>query len=387
MIKGVVKLKPGKEASVLRKHPWIFSGAIDKIDNNIHENDWVKVIDHNNKTLGIGYYTNKSIAVKIIHFGNENDENICIELNILNAINFRKSYFSDLNYTNAYRLIFAESDNMPGLIADYYNGTVVLQSQTTAIHNKINFIADIIASNVPNVNCIYEKSSAKLHDNSTDKIIKGNNISKTIKENGLDFIVDIPNGQKTGFFLDQRDNRLAVKEFAKNRTVLNAFAYTGGFSVYALAGGAQKVDSVDISENAINIADENIALNHFQNKHKSFCSDVFDFLETCNPEYDMIILDPPAFAKKSNVTNNALRAYKMLNLMAMQKIIKEGLLFTFSCSQLINLDMFSSAIRSAAIDSKRNVSIIKTFSQPIDHPISIFVPETNYLKGLLLKID
>lgn len=387
MIAGTIKLKPGKETSVKRKHPWIFSGAIDNKTKNIRTGDWVKVIDSKNNPLGIGYYSDSSIAVKLIHFGFEENEDFCLEQNINLAIEFRKILFSKQNSTNAYRLIFAESDNIPGLIADFYNNTVVIQAHTVAIHNKINFISECIINNIPDVECIYDKSASKLKLNTEDKIVFGNKICDTITENGLKFYVDIPYGQKTGFFIDQRDNRRIVRDFSKDKNVLNLFAYTGGFSVYALSGGAKHVDSIDISENAVEITERNIKLNGFEKSHNSICSDAFEYMEKCTKNYDLIIIDPPAFAKKSNVTNNALRAYKRINLMAMQKIEKNGLIFTFSCSQYINRELFTSAIRSAAIESGRNVKILGILSQPLDHPISAFVPETEYLKGLILKVE
>lgn len=387
MIAGTIKLKPGKESSVKRKHPWIFSGAIDNKTKNIRTGDWVKVIDSKNNPLGIGYYSDSSIAVKLIHFGFEENENICLEQNIKAAIEFRKILFSEQNSTNAYRLIFAESDSIPGLIVDFYNNTVVIQAHTEAIHNKINFISECISKNIPNVECIYDKSASKLKLNTEDKIVFGNKICDTITENGLKFYVDIPNGQKTGFFIDQRDNRRIVRDYSKDKNVLNLFAYTGGFSVYALAGGAKHVDSIDISENTVEITERNIKLNSFEKSHNSICSDAFEYLEKCTKNYDLIIIDPPAFAKKSNVTNNALRAYKRINLMAMQKIEKNGLIFTFSCSQYITRELFTSAIRSAAIESGRNVKILGILSQPSDHPVSAFVPETEYLKGLILRVE
>ncbi|HOK38235.1 MAG: class I SAM-dependent rRNA methyltransferase [Bacteroidales bacterium] len=386
MIAGTIKLKPGKDSSVKRKHPWIFSGAIDNKTKNIRTGDWVKVIDSKNNPLGVGYYSDSSIAIKLIHFGFEENEDFCLEQNIKAAIEFRKILFSEQKNTNAYRLIFAESDSIPGLIADFYNNTVVIQAQTEAIHNKIDFISECIIKYIPDVECIYDKSASKLKLNTVDKIVYGNKISENITENGLKFYVDIPNGQKTGFFIDQRDNRRIVKDFSKDKNVLNLFAYTGGFSVYALAGGAKHVDSIDISENAVDITERNIKLNGFENNHNSICSDAFEYLQTCTKNYDLIIIDPPAFAKKSNVTNNALRAYKRINLMAMQKIQKNGLIFTFSCSQYITRELFTSAIRSAAIESGRNVKILGILSQPLDHPISTFVPETEYLKGLILSV-
>ncbi len=388
MISKVI-LRKQKEASVIRQHPWIFSGAIYNIDKDIEDDSWVQVYSADNKILGTGFYKKSSIAVKLISFNADTDINSIIDKNIKKAIQHRqKTLKSNRIQTNAFRLIFAESDNLPGLIADYYNGTVVLQFHAKAMYDKLDIISESIRKYLPEVNCIYNKSKRTLSEKDIeDGIIFGEKTADEIIENDLKFSLNIPDGQKTGFFIDQRDNRQLLKTYCKNKQVLNAFSYSGGFSVYALAGGAEFVDSIDISKSAIEILDKNIQINGFEDKHNSYCEDIFSFFENNDKSYDIIILDPPAFAKRRDVSNNAIQAYKRINAIALNKLKPGGMLFTFSCSQYITRDTFTSTVRAAAIETGRKASIIHWLSQASDHKVSIFFPEGEYLKGLVLVVD
>jgi 23S rRNA (cytosine1962-C5)-methyltransferase len=294
----------------------------------------------------------------------------------------------DNKLTNAFRLIHGEGDGLSGLIVDVYHTTAVLQAHSTGMFKERKLIANLLVQlSAGRITTVYDKSSAALHAHTKDEILVGDAVSTEIIEHGNRFNVDVVAGQKTGFFLDQRENRKLLGEFSKGKNVLNTFCYTGGFSVYALKGGAAEVHSVDASAKAMATTDENIALNQLQN-HQSFTSDVFEFMKDAkNDFYNTIILDPPAFAKHHSARHQAIQAYKRINAAAFQKVSKGGMVFTFSCSQAVNASLFEGAVTAGAIEAKRNIKIIHRVTQPADHPVNIFHPEGEYLKGLLLWVE
>jgi 23S rRNA (cytosine1962-C5)-methyltransferase len=390
-------LKPKKEESLQRFHPWVFSGAIQRIEGKPAEGDLVEVLDSNRNFLAIGHYQIGSIAVRVVSF-----ENIAINDNfwnrkILQAYVMRKSLGLIVpNYTNTYRLIHGEGDSLPGLIVDVYDDTAVMQAHSIGMHEIRETIAKAIVANLPEVKNVYYKSETTLPFKAAIEPEDGYLIGKettqlSALENGLRFHVDWLRGQKTGFFVDQRENRLLLERYSAGKSILNMFCYTGGFSVYAMRGGAKLVHSVDSSAKAIGLTDKNIEANYPTDpRHTSFAEDAFKYLNnlhTLNQQYDLIILDPPAFAKHREALRNALKGYKRLNAKAFEFIKPGGILFTFSCSQVVTKEQFRLAVFSAAAESKRNVRILHQLSQPADHPINIYHPEGEYLKGLVLWVE
>ncbi|GAB4291651.1 MAG: class I SAM-dependent rRNA methyltransferase [Marinilabiliales bacterium] len=387
-------LKSGKDQSVKRFHPWIFSGAIKKMDGQPKDGELIDVFSNKDEYLGTGHFQNGSIAIRLITFNNEKIDKDFWFNKITKAVNYRKSInIIDSTDTNAYRLIHAEGDNLPGLIVDYYNGTLVLQMHSVGMALAQEQITAALMKSFNDIVAIYDKSENTLpyfsdYKQTNHYILKKSEPDKLIKENSLLFYVDWEKGQKTGFFIDQRDNRKLVKDFAKDKKVLNLFGYTGGFSVYALAGKAKHVDTVDTSSHAIELANNNVELNFAsENKHNGIVADAFDYLTNTNEKYDLIILDPPAFAKHNNVLHNALQGYKRLNQKALEIINPGGIIFTFSCSQVISKENFKKSVFAAAANSGRSVKIIKYLSQPPDHPVNIYHPESEYLKGLILYVE
>jgi 23S rRNA (cytosine1962-C5)-methyltransferase len=392
-----ILLKPKKEESLQRFHPWLFSGAIQRIDGNPAEGDLVEVLDTNRNFLAIGHYQIGSIAVRVVSF-----ENIPVDDNFWsNKIKHAYSMRVSLGLVagernNTFRLIHGEGDSLPGLIVDVYDDTAVMQAHSVGMHEIRQTLAECIVNNVPQVKNVYYKSETTLPFNAPitpeDGYLIGQETTDlSAIENGLKFHVDWLRGQKTGFFIDQRENRSLLERYSTGKSVLNMFCYTGGFSVYALRGGATLVHSVDSSAKAIDLTDKNVEAN-FPNdpRHKSFDEDAFKFLnnlEHNEQKYDLIILDPPAFAKHREAIRNALKGYKRLNAKAFEQIKPGGILFTFSCSQVITKDQFRLAVFSAAAESKRNVRILHQLSQPADHPINIYHPEGEYLKGLVLWVE
>ncbi len=393
MIKATIILKSGKSDSIERRHPWIFSGAIKKIEGNPAEGDLVEVVSNKNEFLGLGHYQNGSIAVRIISFEKTTINNDFWKNKIQSAFNLRKNIGLIENpKTNTYRLIFAEGDGLPGLVVDIYNKTAVIQAHSLGMHQNRQIISEMIEDTLnPQIENIYYKGEDSLPRNNDTSVknefLLGNLSEDIVLENGLQFKVNWVDGQKTGFFIDQRENRFLVGKYAQGKNVLNTYCYTGGFSVYALANGAKHVDSVDSSKKAMELTDLNIELNHFTQNHQSHTDDAMDFLSNIEKPYDMIILDPPAFAKHIDVRHRAVSGYKRINLMALNKIAHGGILFTFSCSQVIDPRLFESTILSAAILAKRNVRVLHHLSQPADHPFSIYHPEGRYLKGLVLFVE
>lgn len=384
-------LNKGKETSPLRFHPWIFSGAIAKKDASINEGDIVEVYSAQNQFLGTGYYANGSIAIRLISFTPVIvDQNFWIE-KIGKAYNYRKLLKILNNNTNVCRLFFGEGDGASGLILDYYDGHVVFQSHSWGIYlQKDNIIAAIKQVLGSDLKSIYDKSAETLPkqftEHATNGFLFGGQQEVLVKENSHVFKIDFIGGQKTGFFVDQRENRQLLSTYCEGKTVLNTFSYTGGFSVYACAAGAVKVDSVDVSKSAIELCNKNIELNGFTN-HEGFAEDTFDFLKDKKDIYDIIVLDPPAFAKSRDSKHNAVIGYKRLNATALKLIKSGGLLFTFSCSGVVDKNLFFNTITAAAIEARRNVKVVDYLNQPADHPVIPYFPEGEYLKGMILWVE
>lgn len=385
-------LHKGKEFSIQRKHPWIFSGAIKIKDSNISDGDVVKVFSSSNQFLTIGHFQDGSISVRILSFNDEIIDANFFEERIKKAFYYRqKINLTESENTNVYRLIFGEADGLPGLIIDNYNFHFVIQCHSIGMHKQINLIAEALSAIFKDkIETIYDKSAETLPKEYASTIkngfLLGNKQNTIVKENGNDFLIDWVNGQKTGFFIDQRENRQLLASYSKNKNVLNTFCYSGGFSIYAANAGAKEVHSIDVSKTAIELTNKNAELNNLQN-HSSTAIDTFDFLKTAGKDYDVIVLDPPAFAKSRKVSHNAVMGYKRLNAEAIKIIKPGGIIFTFSCSQVINRELFFNTITAAAMEAKRNVKILHYLTQPADHPISLFFPEGEYLKGLVIYVE
>jgi 23S rRNA (cytosine1962-C5)-methyltransferase len=389
-----ITLKPGKEQSMLRFHPWIFSGAIKTMDSQPQEGDLVEVYSNKNEFLAKGHYQIGSIAVRVVTFTNETVDYEFWKRKVLKAFQLREKLgLAKSPITDVYRLIHGEGDNMPGLIVDIYGKVAVMQSHSVGMFKIKDTIAKAIIEIYGGaITAVYDKSEGTLpfKANLNPKngyLIGSEGTSATVTEYGNKFIVDWQEGQKTGFFVDQRENRKLVENYSQNKAVLNVFGYTGGFSVYALKGGASLVHSVDSSERATELTSQNVLLNFSNANHEAFAVDAFEYLNTIDGKYDLIILDPPAFAKHQNVLQNALQGYKKLNAKAIARIKPGGILFTFSCSQVVSKLHFREAVFSAAAIAKRQVRILHQLSQPTDHPINIYHPEGEYLKGLVVYVE
>ena len=389
-----IYLKKHKEESLLRFHPWVFSGAIGHIQGKLSEGDLVRVCSAEGDILGVGHWQNGSIAVRILEFGKGTLPQDFWEKRIEEAYRMRLSLGLVRPDNNTYRLVHGEGDFMPGLIIDIYDDTAVLQAHSAGMHIARQLIAEAVKKTVPEVKNVYYKSEGTLAMKNTfpdiaDGYLIGKESTCLAKENGLIFSIDWLRGQKTGFFVDQRENRAMVERYSHGRRVLNMFCYTGGFSVYALRGGAELVHSVDSSGKAIELVNQNVERNFPHcNLHQAFCSDAFDFMNnSTNNTYNLIILDPPAFAKHRGAIRNALQGYKRLNAKAIEQIAPGGILFTFSCSQAVDKEMFRLAVFSAAAMAGRRVRILHQLTQPQDHPVNIFHPEGEYLKGLVLYVE
>lgn len=389
-----IYLKKGKEESLRRFHPWIFSGAIQSTEGEIEEGEVVRVITSGGDFIAVGHYQIGSIAVRVLSFSDVPIDNEFWKSRLRSAFEMRKSIgFVDNLQNNTYRLVHGEGDNIPGLIIDVYGDTAVMQAHSVGIHQDRMAIAkslvDVVGERVKNV---YYKSETtlpyKAELGQEDGFIVGGSDDNVAMENGLNFHVDWLKGQKTGFFVDQRENRSLLEKFAQGRKVLNMFCYTGGFSFYAMRGGAELVHSVDSSAKAIELTTRNVEMNFPGDKrHEAYCEDAFKYLDRMGDRYDLIILDPPAFAKHRGALHNALKGYTRLNLKAFEKIQKGGILFTFSCSQVVTKDNFRNAVFTAAAMAGRKVRILHQLHQPADHPINIFHPEGEYLKGLVLYVE
>ena len=388
-----IKLKKGKEDSLLRFHPWVFSGAVESTPTDIEEGDIVKVVSNDNRFIGVGHFQIGSIAVRILSFEDTSIDLTFFEERLSAAYDLRKTLNLIRHDNNAFRLVHGEGDFLPGLIVDVYGNTAVVQAHSPGMHFARNTIAQaLVGLKDAGIKNVYYKSETTLPfkaqlDPQNDYIVGGYETNIAI-ENGLKFQVDWLKGQKTGFFVDQRDNRSLLEHYAKGRSVLNMFCYTGGFSFYAMRGGANLVHSVDSSAKAIALTKANVELNFpGDSRHEAYAEDAFKFLNTIDNKYDLIILDPTAFAKHRSAIKNALIGYRKLNAKAFEKIRPGGILFTFSCSQAINKEQFRLAVFSAAAMSKRKVRILHQLTQPADHPINIYHPEGEYLKGLILYVE
>jgi len=388
-------LHPKKEESVLRFHPWIFSGAISHSDGNPEEGDLVAVYDSQKRFLAIGHCQVGSIAVRILTFKEETIDKNFWKQRFEEAYRLRKQLqLANPPYNDTYRLIHGEGDGMPGLIVDVYAGTAVMQAHSPGMHLVRVELAEALKEVMGNdISNIYYKSESTLPFKAdlgaeNDYLSGGTQVSNIVTEQGMKFHIDWVKGQKTGFFVDQRDNRSLLEKYASGKSVLNMFCYTGGFSCYALRGNAKLVHSVDSSSKAIQLTNDNVSLNFPEDtRHEAFAEDAFKYLGQMGGQYDLIIVDPPAFAKHRNVLKNALQGYRKLNAIAFEKIKQGGIIFTFSCSQVVTKENFRQAIFSAAAQAKRNVKILHQLTQPADHPTSIYHPEGEYLKGLVLYVE
>ena len=387
-------LEKGKDESLLRFHPWIFSGAIQKIKGPVEEGDVVAVYNHEQRFLGFGHYQIGSIMVRVFSFEDEVPDLAFWTQKIASAWKLRKEIgLTERDDTNVFRLVHGEGDGMPGLIVDYYNGTVVYQAHSVGMWLNRSLIAEAIRNVLgERVSAIYDKSAKTLPFKADvepeDGYLWGESISREVKEYGNKFEVDWETGQKTGFFVDQRENRKLLADYSKDRDVLNMFCYSGGFSFYAMNGGARLVHSVDSSAKAIELTNRNVELNFPNDKrHEAFTADAFEFMRDIKDKYDLIVLDPPAFAKHQRVVRQALQGYKKLNARAFSQIRPGGIVFTFSCSQAVSKDQFRQAVFSGAAIAQRKVRILHQLTQPADHPIDIYHPEGEYLKGLVLYVE
>ena len=401
-----IRLRKGKEESLRRFHPWVFSGAIQSMDEGIDEGEVVRVLTNSGDFIAVGHYQQGSIAVRVLTFSDVEIDDEFWHSRLASALQMRQAIgVADNPQNNTYRLVHGEGDNLPGLIIDIYDKTAVMQAHSIGMHlcRKVvaRALADVMESRISH---IYYKSETTLPFMTADDMngfLLGGSDDNIATENGLKFRVDWLRGQKTGFFVDQRENRSLLEQYAKGKRVLNMFCYTGGFSFYAMRGGAELVHSVDSSAKAIELTKANVALNFPGDaRHEAFCEDAFKFLESVSGNsgysgqsgdsdhsYNLIILDPPAFAKHRGALHNALRGYTRLNQKAFEKIDKGGILFTFSCSQVVTKDHFRNAVFTAAALAKRKVRILHQLHQPADHPINIYHPEGEYLKGLVLYVE
>lgn len=384
-------LNKGKEQSLLRLHPWVFSGAIKSKEAGLKDGDLVEVFSFENKFLGTGYYANGSIAVRLISFKQvEINDDFWYE-KINKAYQYRVALGIINEQTNVYRLFFGEGDGVPALVIDNYNGHIVLQAHNIGVYYQrekiVNALNKVFGTNLKS---IYDKSSETISQKNNvaikNEFLLGDAANTVVVENGVKFLVDWSIGQKTGFFIDQRDNRKLLGTYSKGKTVLNTFSYTGGFSIYAALAGAKTVHSVDVSAPAIAIGDKNAELNGLTN-HQSFVEDTFDFLKDKKDVYDVIVLDPPAFAKSRDAKHQAVNGYKRLNALAMKLIKQNGIIFTFSCSGVVDKFLFYNTVTAAAMEAKRNIKILHYLNQPADHPVTPYFPEGEYLKGMVLWVE
>lgn len=388
-----VYLKKGKEDSLKRFHPWIFSGAISHIDDGIEEGTVVRLLDHQGSFLAMGHFQLGTIMVRILSFHDTEIDASFWNDRLQAAYNARKAMNLEREDNTTFRLVHGEGDFLPGLIIDYYGETAVMQAHSVGIHCERMVIAEQLVKVMQGkIRNVYYKSEttlpAKMAQQSENQFLIGGDGTDVAMENGLLFHVDWLKGQKTGFFVDQRDNRSLLESYAKGKAVLNMFCYTGGFSFYAMRGGARLVHSVDSSAKAIELTNANVRLNFPDDeRHEAFCEDAFKFLSHAQDTYDLIILDPPAFAKHRGALHNALKGYTRLNARAFEIIRPGGVLFTFSCSQVVSKDQFRMAVFTAAAQSGRRVRILHQLHQPSDHPINIYHPEGEYLKGLVLYVE
>lgn len=394
MTTKTIQLKKGKEESLKRFHPWIFSGAILRMDDGIEEGELVKVVTFHREFIAIGHYQIGSIAVRVLSFRDITIDQEFWKSRLKAALNMRIAIgIADNPTNNTYRLVHGEGDLLPGLIIDCYGKTAVMQAHSVGMHLERLPICEALRSVMGSrIEHVFYKSETtlpfKAELGQQDGFLYGGSDDNVAIENGLKFHVDWLKGQKTGFFVDQRENRTLLEKYAKNRSVLNMFCYTGGFSVYAMRGGAKLVHSVDSSAKAVELTNANIKLNFPSDaRHAAFCDDAFKYLDAHDAQYDLVVLDPPAFAKHRAALRNALKGYTRLNVKGFERIKPGGILFTFSCSQVVTKENFRNAVFTAAAQAKRKVRILHQLHQPADHPINIYHPEGEYLKGLVLYVE
>ena len=390
-----VTLKPAKEKSLLRKHPWVFSGAIKNVEKDTKDGSIVEIFSNKENYLATGHYNEGNISVRIFEFDRQEINEEYWKKKIKKAYDQRKNTIEISSTNNVYRLVHAEGDQMPGFICDIYNKVAIFQFHSIGMWKHKEVFTKIVLKLLP-VDVIYDKSEKTLPKIYIEEfkiqnsyLFQKNEISNIkVIENGNEFLIDWENGQKTGFFIDQRENRQYLGELAKDKKILNTFCYSGGFSIYALNNGAKEVHSLDSSQKAIDLLEDNLSfVQDFKDNHRSITVDAKEYMKNLDDQYDIIILDPPAFAKHMKVKHKALQGYKRLNTRAIEQIKPNGILFTFSCSQVIDNNLFRHMVLSSAITAGRNVSILKQMHQPADHPINIFHPESEYLKGLVLKVE
>jgi 23S rRNA (cytosine1962-C5)-methyltransferase len=394
----IITLLPHKERSIERMHPWIFSGAAKSMPENLIEGEVVSVVSSKGNPLATGHYQNGSIIVRVLSFDDAQIDQSFFNERLSNAFELRqKLNLTDNSETNIYRLVHAEGDGLPGLVIDVFDNHAVVQCHSIGMHKSVEFIVNALQHCYGDkLKSIYDKSSETLPKDYAQQtqnkyLYKRNDVNEGVivaKEYGNSFEIDWVNGQKTGFFIDQRENRKLLAEFSKGKKILNTFCYSGGFSVYALNAGASVVHSLDSSKKAIELVENNLKLNtNFIGEHKCIVADAVQYIKQLPEEYDVIILDPPAFAKHKSARHNAIQGYKRLNERAIKQIKPGGIIFTFSCSQIVTKDMFFSTVMAASIDAKRNVRVLHQLHQPADHPVNIYHPESEYLKGLVIQVD
>ena len=389
-----IYLKRGKEESLKRFHPWVFSGAIHHADNGIQEGEIVRVLTNEGEFIAVGHYQVGSIAVRVLSFHDVAIDESFWESRLTAAFDVRKAIGVAQNpNNNTYRLVHGEGDNLPGLIIDCYGQTAVMQAHSVGMHVCREAVCKALVKVMgDNIHHVFYKSETTLPFKAglgqENDFLYGGSDDNIAIENGLKFRVDWLRGQKTGFFVDQRDNRALLESYSKGRSVLNMFCYTGGFSVYAMRGGAKLVHSVDSSAKAIDLTNANVEMNFpGDERHHAFCDDAFKYLDANDDKYDLMILDPPAFAKHRAALHNALKGYTRLNVKGFERIKNGGILFTFSCSQVVTKEQFRNAVFTAAAQAGRKVRILHQLHQPADHPINIYHPEGEYLKGLVLYVE
>jgi 23S rRNA (cytosine1962-C5)-methyltransferase len=390
-----VTLKPAKEKSLLRKHPWVFSGAIKNVEKDTKDGSIVEIFSNKDKYLATGHYNEGNISIRIFEFERQEINEEYWKNKIKKAYDQRINTIEISSTNNVYRLVHAEGDQMPGFICDIYNKVAIFQFHSIGMWKLKEVFTKIVLGLLP-IDVIYDKSEKTIPKVYIEEfkiqnsyLFQKKEISNTkVIENGNEFLIDWENGQKTGFFIDQRENRQYLGELAKDKKILNTFCYSGGFSIYALNNGAKEVHSLDSSQKAIDLLEDNLSfVADFSDNHRSIIDDAKEYMKNLDDQYDIIVLDPPAFAKHMKVKHKALQGYKRLNTRAIEQIKPNGILFTFSCSQVIDNNLFRHMVLSSAIAAGRNVSILKQMHQPSDHPINIFHPESEYLKGLILKVE
>ncbi|MEY3585663.1 MAG: hypothetical protein RLZZ243_727 [Bacteroidota bacterium] len=387
----ILHIRKGKEQSLMRRHPWVFSGAIESSTESLKDGDVVCLMTRKDQFLGIGHFQHATISVRILSFEYEEIDQAFFDRKIKKAVDSRLNIGLLTKQNNIFRVCHGEGDELPGLVIDFYNGVAVIQCHSIGMY----FSVELIATALKNA---FGKKLTAVYSKSTDTLPKRTDVVDTYLfgscetphlalENGVKYNIDWISGQKTGFFIDQRVNRRILGEYSKGKKVLNTFCYSGGFSLQALNHGASLVHSLDSSKKAIALTDDNIVLNNYTEKHLSICADAMDYMKDLQEDYDIIVLDPPAFAKHREKRHQAIQGYKRLNAHAIRQIKPGGIIFTFSCSQVIDKAMFTNTIIAAAIESGRNVRILEQIHQPADHPIHAFHPEGEYLKGLIIQVD